>query len=399
MRIWVRYIILTSFIIIIFGGSSLYVYLYMLFFTVLLAQIWVQVALLKLKVDRKAVDKGYFVGESVPIVLELVNPSMLPVLWAYIEDSVPTGLLGKEQRLLFSLPKKRRQVLNYTFKANQRGVFSFSPVKVVSADILGLFHYSKVADATDEITVYPRYRKLVFLERGFVGPNSYIHAKMSLNTDHLVVVGSRDYQKGDPLNQIDWKATARTGELKTRQSEYRKALTTAILFNANLDDYTTQSKFEEAIEIVASFAKWLIDHKGEVAFFSNGRNSQHLDDRGLPVLGVTAKTDKEQFLRILNSLALISNSRSYPFYRLFDRVLKEIFFGSSLIFVTPVIEDQLWLRLAQARKAGKQIWIVLTRRLPKPQQGIYLRKSQSLSIPIFIAELIEEDGTIEIGVL
>ena len=171
------------------------------------------------------------------------------------------------------------------------------------------------------------------------------------------------------------------------------------MFNANLDDYKNQVKLEEAIETVASLVKWLIDNKGEVAFFSNGRNVKHLDDRGLPVLGVTAKSDKEQFLRILNSLALIKNTRTYPYFRLFDRVLKEITFGSSLIFVTPVVDDELWLRLAQTKKAGKQVWIVLTERLVKAEQKEYLRKSQSLGIPIFVAVPIKEDGTVEVRTL
>ncbi|HOA90568.1 MAG: DUF58 domain-containing protein [Bacillota bacterium] len=399
MQVWVRYILIAFFIVLFFGGAPLYVYVYMLFLTVLFAQLWVQLALLKLRVKRRAIDKGYFVGEVVPVVLELENPSLLPVLWAYAEESVPSGLLGREQRILFSLPIKKRQVLKYTFQTNQRGVYSFSPVKVISADVLGLFHYSKVTDTAQEITVYPRYRKLVFEGRGFVGPHAYVKAKMSLTTDPLVVVGSRDYQRGDPLNTIDWKATARTMELKTRQSEYRKALTTTVLFNANLDDYKNQVKLEEAIETVASLVKWLIDNKGEVAFFSNGRNVKHLDDRGLPVLGVTAKSDKEQFLRILNSLALIKNTRTYPYFRLFDRVLKEITFGSSLIFVTPVVDDELWLRLAQTKKAGKQVWIVLTERLVKAEQKEYLRKSQSLGIPIFVAVPIKEDGTVEVRTL
>lgn len=399
MRIWARYLVLALFIIVIFGGSSLYVYLYMLFFTVLLAQIWTQVALLKLIVRRKAVDKGYFVGEMVPIILELKNPSLLPLLWAYIEDNVPLGLLGQEQRMLFSLPSRRKQIVTYQFKANQRGVFTFSPIKIVSGDILGLFHYSKVADAANEIVVYPRYRKLIFQQRGFVGPNSYIKANMSLNTDPLVVIGSRDYQKGDPLNQIDWKATARAQELKTRQSEYRRALNTAIVFNANLDDYSSSATLEQAIELVASFAKWLIDQKGHVAFFSNGRNLRYMDDRSLPVVGVQAKADKGQFLRILNALATINNTHTYPFSKLFEKIAKEITFGSSLIVISPLVDDELWLRFAQLRKRGIQIWMVFTRRLNKSEQEIYLRKSQSLGIPAFVAVEIEEVGAIEIRLL
>ena len=106
MQVWVRYILIAFFIVLFFGGAPLYVYVYMLFLTVLFAQLWVQLALLKLRVKRRAIDKGYFVGEVVPVVLELENPSLLPVLWAYAEESVPSGLLGREQRILFSLPIK-----------------------------------------------------------------------------------------------------------------------------------------------------------------------------------------------------------------------------------------------------------------------------------------------------
>lgn len=399
MKSWLKYIFLSLFIVVIFGGGPLYLYLYILLFTVILAQIWAQIALLRMVVERKVAQKGYFVGEKVSVSLEVKNTGFLPVLWAYIEEKVPLGLLGQEKKAVVSLLGKTKQILNYTFRTYERGIYCFNPVRVITGDILGLYYYQKESLSSGEIIVYPRYKKLIFDQVSINGPNAFLKTQISLKTDPMAILGSRDYQKGDPLNQIDWKATARTQSLKTKQVEYRKDLTCAIILNGNLDDYQTQADLEKAIELAASLAKWILDIKGQVALYSNGRHKKHLGDRSFPVLGVSANDDQNQFLRILRVLALLNVSNSYPFKTLFDRIRSELFIGTILVIVTPNLDSETWQRLAQATKKGHQVWIILTRRLKHVEKEEYFKQAKSIGLKIFIAEEKEEVGTIELKLL
>ena len=122
MKSWLKFIFLSLFIVIIFGGGPLYLYLYILLFTVLLVQIWAQIALLRMVVERKVAQKGYFVGETIGVTLEVKNIGFLPVLWAYIEEKVPLGLIGQEKKAVVSLAGKTKRVLNYTFRTYERGI-------------------------------------------------------------------------------------------------------------------------------------------------------------------------------------------------------------------------------------------------------------------------------------
>lgn len=399
MKSWLKFIFLSLFIVIIFGGGPLYLYLYILLFTVLLAQIWAQIALLRMVVERKVAQKGYFVGETIGVTLEVKNTGFLPVLWAYIEEKVPLGLIGQEKKAVVSLAGKTKRVLNYTFRTYERGIYCFNPVKVVTGDILGLYYFQKESFSPEEIIVYPRYKKLIFDQVSINGPNACIKAQISLKADPMAVLGSRDYQKGDPLNHIDWKATARTQSLKTKQIEYRKDLTCAIILNGNLSDYQTQADLEKAIELAASLAKWVLNKKGQVAIYSNGRHKKHLEDRSFPVLGVSANDDKNQFLRILRVLALLNVSNSYPFKTLFDHIRSKLFIGTILLIVTPYLDSETWQRLTQATKKGHQVWIILTRRLKHAKQDEYFQQAKSMGLKIFIAEEKEEVGTIELKLL
>ena len=399
MRSWVKYILLSAVIIIFFGGGPLYIYLYALFFTILFAQLWAQIALFRITINRKVPDKGYFIGETIPICLEVKNIGRLPALWIYIEDRLPLGLSGKEIKEVFSLGGMKKQVLSFSVRACERGLYHFSPLKIMSGDILGLFHYRKECISQEEVIVFPRYKKIVFTDIGFMGLNALTKANMSFVTDPLVVIGSRDYQKGDPLKHIDWKATARTQSLKTRQIEYRKSLACAILLNGNLNDYISQDDFEKAIEIAASLSKWLLDRNDEVALYSNGRNKLYLEDRSLPVLGTSINDDKNQFIRILNSLALLHVGHSYPLYKLLDRIQSELSLGTALIFITPAVDNELWRRIVIEKKKGREIWVVLTKRLMQKEKEMYKQKGNSLKIKVFYAVENEEVGVIEFQLL
>lgn len=395
MRSWIKYLILALVVGIIFGGKPIYVYIYALTLTLLINQAWIQIVLLHLVVKRTTKDNGYFVGESIPVSVEVSNPSLLPVLWLYIEATVPLGLLGQEKRIVLSMAGKTRQSVTYSLKAYKRGIFVFSPVRVLSGDILGLFHYKKESDSIFEIVVYPRYKRIIVESVGFLGATVHQKTHISLSTDPLNICGIRDYHRGDPINQIDWKATARTFTLKTRQNEYRNTLSFVILLNGDLKDYnisgaSSHSAFEKAIEMAASLAKWILDYKGEVGLFTNGQHQIYVQERHLPVLGVSAKSGKEQFVNVLSILAAVNVGNSYSFSHLIGRVDKHLFLGTALVIVSPSIDENLWLKLAQKRSRGIKIIIVFTNRIRRAEREEILYKAYTLGVQCFIVN--EKEG-------
>jgi len=396
---WLKYILLTLVIVILFGGGPLYIYLYILFFTVLLTQTWAQLALLKVQVKREVACKGYFIGEEIKVKVVVKNTGLLPVLWVYVEENVPQGLAGREQKRVLSLPAFSNQTYFYKYRARQRGLYYFNPFRLIIGDLLGLYHYQKEFGDKNEIIIYPNYQRVIFQQAGLWGLEAIIKTQLSFVPDPMTVFGSRDYRRGDPLNLIDWKATARADSLKIRQSEYYRSLSLAILLNGNLLDYQTPLELEEAIEVAASMAKWLLDSKGRVGLYSNGRDIRHMDDRKLPVVGVEPKNDPEQFLRILTSLATLHVGHSFPFNKLLERVLGDLSLDTALLIISASISEEMWPRIVQAKQHGKQIWILVTRPLKKIEHEQLSNKAKSTGVKVIIKNLKREVGDIVLEVL
>ncbi|SDF96237.1 Protein of unknown function DUF58 [Methanolobus vulcani] len=91
------------------------------------------------------------------------------------------------------------------------------------------------------------------ISTAYAGSRRSIHSGKGLDT-----VGYREYNQGDEIKSIDWKAYARSEKLYIRQFEEDKSLTTHILLDCSKSmDYTggdAPSKFEYATMLAAGFA-------------------------------------------------------------------------------------------------------------------------------------------------
>ncbi|WP_406661925.1 DUF58 domain-containing protein [Methanolobus sp. ZRKC3] len=90
------------------------------------------------------------------------------------------------------------------------------------------------------------------ISTAYAGSRRSIHSGKGLDT-----IGYREYNPGDELKSIDWKAYGRSEKLYVRQFEEDKSLTTHILLDASKSmDYSSAdiSKFEYATMLAAGFA-------------------------------------------------------------------------------------------------------------------------------------------------
>ncbi|WP_406669845.1 DUF58 domain-containing protein [Methanolobus sp. ZRKC4] len=110
---------------------------------------------------------------------------------------------------------------------------------------------------TIDVDFFRQLDRFTFMVRkkvstAYAGSRRSIHSGRGLDT-----VGYREYNQGDELKSIDWKAYARSEKLYVRQFEEDKSLTTHILLDAsNSMDYASEdtTKFEYATMLAAGFA-------------------------------------------------------------------------------------------------------------------------------------------------
>jgi uncharacterized protein (DUF58 family) len=79
----------------------------------------------------------------------------------------------------------------------------------------------------------------------------------------LEFFGLRDYTPGDPLRSIDWRASARTGQLHTRQTVAPVARSVVLMLHLDTGptDRGAEHPVERAIALAASLAAALIDRQ------------------------------------------------------------------------------------------------------------------------------------------
>lgn len=88
--------------------------------------------------------------------------------------------------------------------------------------------------------------------------------------DPFVFRGIRDYTSNDSLKNVNWKATARTGNLCV--NEYNESVSRNVCILLNLEDdgmLTYDSVNEEAISLAASVAEEFIRQGINVSLISN----------------------------------------------------------------------------------------------------------------------------------
>ena len=108
----------------------------------------------------------------------------------------------------------------YRLPTDRRGIFDLGPMELQLEDPFGLAAGSRLAAAATRLTVYPRVDPVppLPLTRGndpYAGAD-HPTALAAAGEDFYAL---REYQVGDDLRRVHWKATARLDELMIRQEE------------------------------------------------------------------------------------------------------------------------------------------------------------------------------------
>jgi uncharacterized protein (DUF58 family) len=182
--------------------------------------------------------------------------------------------------------------------------------------------------------------------------------------DPSLIAGSREYRPGDPLNRVDWKATARTRELSVRLHDPSTSANLVVLLNMN----TSQSawhgvnadRMEASIDAAASLAMWALDRDYPVGIRSNGAIHESTVAPRIP-----PSASPRQASVLLDHLARLSFSGLFPAeYMLLDE-MQRLEARTGVIFVTSYLSPELIGVLSSPRLANR-ISVVYTSRSAAP---------------------------------
>ena len=162
------------------------------------------------------------VGQSIAFVITVSNRGRLPVAWVLVEDMLPRGaivsrpprIVVKGHRLAVAmLGPHGRKTLNYQLHFATRGYYQVGPLVLETGDLFGLHRRFRIVTEPVYIMVYPKVVPLPGYDMASRRPIGEIRLTHRLFEDPTRIAGVRYYQPGDPLNRVNWAATARTGVL------------------------------------------------------------------------------------------------------------------------------------------------------------------------------------------
>ena len=192
---------------------AMYVLLAVMLISRLLARSWTE----NLTAERECNRTTANVGDTVAVVVTIRNHGWLPVAWLLLEDMLPSRALIfeppnlrplRQRQALVSLGREGRATMYYQLECNRRGFYQVGPLVMETGDLFGLHRRLRVATTPHFLMVYPQVVPLAGYDLASRRPIGEIRMGHRLYEDPTRIAGVRRYEAGDPLNRINWRATA-----------------------------------------------------------------------------------------------------------------------------------------------------------------------------------------------
>jgi len=339
--------------------------LYLFFGIYFFSRLWSDRVLRQVGYERDF-SKRAFQGEAIPVRLRIVNHGLLPVPWLRVHESLPVELKSPnfEQRIC-SLWPYEKQAIDYELHGRRRGYYRLGPLLIGSGDPFGVRYHSRRIDGDDHVIVYPRIVALA--ELGLPGhtPFGDVPTIQRMFEDPTRMVGVRDYQPGDTMRRIHWKASAAKGQLQVKRFQPAISIEAMLFLNLNRSEYSSarvETASELAIVTAASIANYVVEKRQAVGLSSNGLDP--LSEDGQQIM-LPPRKGRGQLIRILEGLARVQVIESRPFVDTLKDAQLHLTWGGLAIVITPDMDNETFDSLILMKRAGyRVISIVMDPRAP-----------------------------------
>lgn len=326
----------------------------------------------RLTLRSRLSEHRVFAGETIELGVELENRKPLPLPWFSWRLGVSDVLPVRDEKLAsqvvpgLSWIHRRgaigwyeRQGWTFTLEPKERGYQQVGPATIRSADLFGLLPRSVEVEDIEHVVVYPEAPRIAALDIPADRPIGAFRGRNRLFEDPLRIAGLRDYRPGDPLKRIDWKATARRGELRSRVFEASAEPQVYILLNIDTLEHSWEGylkdDLERTISVAASVATWAGEHRHAVGLLANG--SFPGSDRPIRLAPSRAR---DQVARVLEALAVIQPLTMGDLASTVRRESSRVPAGSTIIVVAALVPEALAAAILRLRAETHHVVVIAT---------------------------------------
>ena len=368
--IWVLMFVLLIFVG-IFSGQALVIGLGVMGLLVaLVSWLWNRLSLEEVHYKREIEQTRVFRGEETKLTISLVNRKPVPLGRLDLEDEYPEEIeiVGAEvtpssnpksmiMRLHTSISWYERIKWEYTIRCNTRGFYRFGPARLESGDLFGFFESESTHRASDYLLVYPQVVPLPEMGLPPLRPQGDAWGGIEIFQDLSRPAGLREYQTGDPLKIIDWKNTARMGQIQVRTFEPSSNFTVILIVAVETSERSWEgyspTNLERVITASASIASYAAERQYSIGLFSNG--VPILTDR--PMKLEPASTP-EQLAIILEALATVRPLPIGPMAGQLEVNLRQFPAGATLVMIAAILSGELVESAVNLWRQGYKVVVV-----------------------------------------
>ncbi len=250
---------------------------------------------------------------------------------------------------VFRIGGGERVTRTLKFQGGRRGYYTIDEISLVASDLFFLGQLVTDRPVKTEVYVYPRPYDAARLRQSLVRMNGEMLSRRHLLEDPFEYRGIREYQPYDDMRSINWKATAKTGDLKVNQRNYTSLKSVRIFFNIQDDNILKKdAAVEMTLRIVASLCQIFLQQGIQVSCYGNG-----VDIVTHSPLNIPPKAGQGQMDAVYRGLARIDVEQpAANFPEIFEEMLFQKAQGSFTYFVAPNQYDDFVELLTRYRDAG-----------------------------------------------
>lgn len=333
-----------------------------------LGKLWSHLSVARLSCRRQLSERRVFPGETIQVKLQVANRKPLPLPWVRVDDQIPQAfhcastapgekpgsvVIRRTAAMLWYSSVKWK----YELPCSKRGFYPLGPTVISSGDILGLYSRSFHADLEDHIIVYPKIFPVGPLEIPSRQPMGGPKSEYRLFQDPTRPIGVRDYQQGDTLRHVHWKASARRQALQVKIFEPTTTSKVALFLSMDSfihNDSFSEETFELGISAAASLAYQVMEKGIPAGLFVNTQKV----DTCQPV-SIAPSGSRDQLTDILEALAKVTASSCGPFENFLDKELEVLHAGTTVILIFAKPPDSLPLLIPSLKERGFRLMVFL----------------------------------------
>ncbi len=303
---------------------------------------------LELTVDFQLERDRALEGDVLPATLALGAGTAVERL--EIAIAAPGGVaIEGDTSFGLSLGVGEERTLDIPLRLSRWGIYRLGRVGLAAFDRLGLFVFEQELPAATRLRVYPRPERL----REIVRPHEtqpYVgNIVARTKGEGIEFADLRPYTRGDRVRRVNWRATARSGQLIVNEEHPERNSATVLMLDSFADARLgEEGTLDLAVRAAAGFAESYVSRRDQVGLLSFGGSVNWLE----PAMGGL------QLYRIVEAILDTEVVLSYVWRDIRVIPVRALPPQALVVALTPLLDDRMVDALIDVRGRGADIAVI-----------------------------------------